>query len=194
MLENELTALDAEQQVARAKASTGLQANFFAIFGLTQRGDILSDAYSNPMDQEIIGLSLSLPILDWGMGKGQVKLARSREEVVKAQIDQSIEQYKQDILIKVMQFNKLKDQCDVSMLADSIAKLSYDIANERFVNGSITVLELNSAQNDMTNSASRFISDLGSFWREYYTIRKLTLYDYLKEDEIDVDFDILVEN
>ncbi|NCB18592.1 MAG: TolC family protein [Bacteroidia bacterium] len=191
---NELLLLGAEQSVARAKSSTGLQANLFANFGLNQRGENLSKAYSNPMDQEVVGLSLTLPILDWGMGKGNVKLARSREEVIRTQVEQSMTQYKQDVLIKVMQFNKLNDQCNISLQADSIAKLSFDIANERFRNGTITVIELNSAQNDMTSAASRYIADLGNYWKNYYNIRKLSLYDYLTGEGVNVNFDLLTEN
>lgn len=194
MLGNEISLLNAEQEVARAKSTSGLQANFFAIFGLTQRGDSFSGAYKNPMDQEILGISLSLPILDWGMGKGKVKLAQSREEVVKTQVEQSIAEYRQNILIKVMQFNKLNVQCNISLQADSIAKLSYDIANERFKNGTITVLELNTAQNNMRSSASRYINDLGDFWQNYFTIRKLSLYDYIKGKEVTLNLDKLTDN
>ncbi len=194
MLGNEISLLNAEQEVARAKSTNGLQANFFAIFGLTQRGDTFSGAYKNPMDQEVLGLSLSLPILDWGMGKGKVKLAQSREEVTKTQVEQSIAEYRQNILIKVMQFNKLNVQCNISLQADSIAKLSYDIANERFKNGTITVLDLNTAQNNMRSSASRYISDLGNYWQNYFTIRKLSLYDYINEKEVIADFDKLTDN
>lgn len=194
MLGNEISLLNAQQEVARAKSTNGLQANFFAIFGLTQRGETFSGAYKSPMDQEILGLSLSLPILDWGMGKGKVKLAQSREEVVKTQVEQSVAEYRQNILIKVMQFNKLNRQCNISMQADSIAKLSYNIANERFRNGTITVLELNTAQNEMRSSASRYISDLGSYWQNYFTIRKLSLYDYIKGREVTANFDTLIDN
>ena len=194
MLENEISLLNVQQEVAKAKSTNGLQANFFATFGLTQRGDSFSGAYKNPMDQEIFGLSLSLPILDWGMGKGKVKLAQSREEVVKTQVEQSVAEYRQNVIIKVMQFNKLNAQCNISLQADSIAKLSYNIANERFRNGTITVLELNTAQNDMRSSASRYISDLGSFWQNYFTIRKLSLYDYIKGQELSADFDKLTDN
>jgi outer membrane protein TolC len=128
------------------------------------------------------------------MGKGNVKLARSREEVIRTQVEQSMTQYKQDVLIKVMQFNKLNDQCNISLQADSIAKLSFDIANERFRNGTITVIELNSAQNDMTSAASRYIADLGNYWKNYYNIRKLSLYDYLTDKGVSVNFDLLTEN
>ena len=190
-ISNELTLLNAQQSVAQAKASNGLQASLFAQFGLTQKGGTLSNAYSNPMDQEIIGLSLSIPILDWGQGKGKVKLAQSREEVVRTQVEQQVTQYKEDMLIKVLEFNKMNTKCNTSSQADSIAKLRYEIASEKFKNGTLSVLELNSAQTDMDNSASRYISEVGKFWQNYFTIRKLSLYDYLRNREISADFDKL---
>lgn len=146
------------------------------------------------MDQEVLGLSLSLPILDWGMGKGKVKLAQSRVEVVKTEVEQSMVEYRQNVLIKVMQFNKLDVQCKISLQADSIARLSYNIANERFKNGTISLLELNSAQNEMRSSASRYISDLSNYWQNYFTIRKLSLYDYIRDKEVTADFNKLTDN
>ncbi len=188
---NELNLLTAQQSVAQAKASSGLQASIFAQFGLTQKGENLSASYSNPMDQEIVGLTLSVPILDWGLGRGKVKLAQSRERMVKTQIEQQVTQYREDVYIKVMEFNKMNIKCNTSLQADSIAKMRYEIANERFKNGTLSVLELNSAQLDMENSASRYINEVARFWQNYYSIRKLSLYDYILKSEVSADFDRL---
>ncbi|HBZ24625.1 MAG: hypothetical protein A2X17_07960 [Bacteroidetes bacterium GWF2_41_61] len=192
-INNELSLLSAQQAVAQAKSVNGLQASLFAQFGLTQKGSDLSTAYKNPMDQEMIGLTLSLPILDWGLGKGKIKVASSREEVVRTQIEQSISQYRQDMLIKVLEFNKLNIKCTTSAQADSIARLRYEIASERFKNGTLSVLELNSAQSDMDNSASRYISEVSRFWQNYYTLRKLSLYDYINNREISVSFEEMAD-
>ncbi|NTV19370.1 MAG: TolC family protein, partial [Bacteroidales bacterium] len=76
LLDNELEILSAQQEVERMKASKGLQANLNAQFGLTQQGSDLGTAYSNTMDQQIVSLGLRLPIMDWGLGKGRVKMAK----------------------------------------------------------------------------------------------------------------------
>ncbi|MEN6618575.1 MAG: TolC family protein, partial [Rikenellaceae bacterium] len=193
-IDNELKILGAEQDVARAKSDVGLQAKFFAQFGLTQKGSNLSDTYSNPMDQEVIGLSLSLPIIDWGLGKGKIKLAKSREDVIRTQIEQAYFQYKQDILIKVLQFNKQSMQCSISAEADSIAQLRYNITLERFQNGTITVTDLNTAQSEKDNAAKRYISDLSNYWQYYFTIRKISLYDYINNRKVSADFDKMIDN
>lgn len=190
-LSNELDMLAARQEVAEAKSNAGLKANLFAQFGVNQKGEKLADTYRNPMDQEIVGLSLSLPILDWGLGRGKIKLAKSREEIAKTQIEQTESEYRQEILIKVMQFNNQNMQCSISARNDSIAKLRYDITMERFKNGSISVTELNTAQTEKDNAVKRYISDLNNYWKYFYSIRKISLYDYFNKKEIATDFNLL---
>lgn len=193
-LDKELALLSAKQEVEKAKSGTGLQADLFATLGFTQKGSDLGAAYKSPIDQEIVGLRLTLPILDWGLGKGKVKLALSREEVAKAQVEQALIQNRQDVLIKVMRFNKQNIQCRTSAEADSIARISYNISQERFRNGTISILELNDAQTRKDNAVQRYISDLGSYWKYYYDIRRISLYDYLTGKEITVDFERLTGN
>ncbi len=194
LLDNELDLLAAEQEVERVKANKGLQANLNAQFGLTQQGRDLGTAYSDAMDQQIVSLGLKLPIMDWGLGKGRVKMAKSREEVVRAQVNQEMTDYKQNIFIKVIQFNNQMRQCDLSARADSIAKERYDNTRERFLDGTIGVTELNNAQSEKDQASTRLISDLGNFWIYYFNIRKLCLYDFIKDLEISAEFDKMIDN
>ena len=80
--------LESESNVANARANAGLKADIYLRFGLTQTGDKLRDAYRDPLDQQYVSLSISLPILDWGRGKGQVRVARSNRDLVRTQVEQ----------------------------------------------------------------------------------------------------------
>lgn len=194
LLDNELNLLSAEQEVERNRANTGIQANLNAQFGLTQQGDELGTAYSNPMDQQIISLGLRLPIIDWGLGKGRVKMARSRQELIKAQVDQEFNEFKQNVFIKVIQFNNQVEQCNLSSRADSIARERYENARQRFLDGTIGVTELNNAQNEKDQASNRYINDLGNFWQYYFNIRRMSLYNYLKREDLSAEFDKMVDN
>ena len=81
--------LESESAVARARANAGLKADIYLRFGLTQTADKLPEAYRNLLDQQYVSLSISLPILDWGRGKGQVRVARSNRDLVYTQVEQS---------------------------------------------------------------------------------------------------------
>ncbi len=191
VINNEIQRLEAEKEVARAKASVGLQAELNAQFGLTQIGGKLGDAYKNPLDQEIVGLSLKLPIMDWGLGKGRVKIAKSKDKVTDIQIEQSQLEKREDILFKVMQFNIQGEQCSISAQADTIAKERYEGVKQRFINGTITVTDLNNAQTEMDNAIVRYLNDLSSYWNYYYNIRKISLYDYINKKRVDADFEMI---
>ena len=40
---------------------------------------------------------------------------------------------------------------------------------------------------------SKYIGDLSDYWTYYYTLRKLTLYDFIKGEDISVSFDELLD-
>lgn len=191
-LTNEINKLESEQNIAQAKASTGLSAELYAQFGLTQVGGNLKTAYLSPLDQEIIGLKLKIPIVDWGLGQGRVKVAKSKKKVIELQIEQQYNSKEEDILLKVMQFNIQGAQCEISAKADSIGRERYRIINERFANGTVQVRDLNTAQSEMDNAIQRYINDLSNYWRYYYTLRKLSLYDYINDKNITADFEALI--
>lgn len=96
-LDNEISLIEAEAAIAQAKADRGFSAVLTAQFGLTQTGDDIATSYRNPIDQEIVGLSLSVPIVDWGLGKGRVQMAKTQQEIILTQIEQEIIERRQDI-------------------------------------------------------------------------------------------------
>ncbi len=73
--------LESESAVAKARANAGLKADIYLRFGLTQTADKLPEAYRNLLDQQYVSIGISLPILDWGRGKGQVRVARSNRDL-----------------------------------------------------------------------------------------------------------------
>lgn len=190
-LDNEINTLNAEQAVAKARSTAGFSADLSLQFGLNQVGRDLPAAYRYPLDQEIVGLSLSVPILDWGLGKGRVKVAQSQAEVVASQIDQAVNALREDVTLKVMQFNRQGGQCEVSRRADEVGRDRYSSTRDRFVSGSVGVTELNNAQSEMDAASLRYLSDLSDWWKYYYEIRQMTLYDYLRKQDINADFDRL---
>lgn len=190
----QISSLSAEQEVARAKANTGLTASFYAQFGLNQVGAEAKEAYRNPLDQEIFGISFSVPIVDWGLGAGRVKIARSQQQVTEANIQQTINGIREDVTYKVLQFNLQGGQCDVSEKASEISQQRYESAKERFVSGSVNVTELNNAQSEMNSSKNRYFQDLCNYWVYYYNIQEMTLYDYINGCNVEEDFDVLVKH
>jgi len=181
--------LEAEREVARAKAEQGLQVDLSAEFGLNQYGSKIGDTYKRPTDQERVSLSLAIPILDGGMRRGKVKTALSKQEVTDAALKNDLIDRREDIFVTVLQFNNQNNQCKISYKADSIAQERYELANRQFAIGNLTVLELNAAQTDKDNARQQYVNSLKDYWDYYYKIQRITLYDFITGQNISEVFD-----
>jgi len=188
-LANAIDILNAESEIARAKASRGITMQLNARFGLSKNAPELQGVYRDLMDQEVVGLSFSVPILDWGQGKGRVKKAEAAADVVKAQVEQAENDKRISLFTAVGQFNNQRQLCDVSRRASAIAQERYGLVMEKFRSGKATVLELNNARTESDSAVQKYVKDISSFWTYYYTLRKLTLYDFLSGDDLTVNYE-----
>lgn len=183
-LDNEINLLNAEAAVAQAKASRGISMSLNARFGLSQTAPDFGGVYSDLLDQEVVGLSFSVPIFDWGLGKGKVQKAKAAQEVVRAQVQQSENDFRRQIFTAVGQFNNQRHQCSVSKRAMLIAHERYELMMEKFRSGKASVMELNTAQSENNTALQKYITDVSNFWEYYYTLRQYTLYDFIKGEDI----------
>jgi outer membrane protein TolC len=79
---------------------------------------------------------------------------------------------------------------ETSQKAQEIAIKRYDITKKRFVLGKITITDLNLALQEKDRSVLQYLNSLENFWVDYYTLRRLTLYDFIENKKIEVN-DIL---
>lgn len=187
--EQRLQMLNAEQSLAKAKGSKGLQVTLNGELGFMQSANTFGGAYRNVRDNEIIGLTMRLPIFDWGVSKGRVRMAEAQLEVVRTQQEQAHQDYIQELRKKVMQFNAQPAQCRDALRAQEIAEERYDIMRRRYEAGTVTVTDLNTALQEMTSAKAQYISQLHTFWNDYYSLQKSTLFDWTQNREIIVDID-----
>lgn len=145
-------------------------------------------------DNEIVGVTLSLPIFDWGVRKGRVKMAKAQLDVVKTQIEQNHQDYVQELRRSVSQFNAQPSQCRDARRAQEIAEERYDITRRRFEAGNISVTDLNTAQQELESAKMQYISQLQAFWTRYYSLRRATLYDWIKGSDIAVDVEKIINS
>jgi len=184
--------LEAQREVAEARSQKGIRADLFARFGLSQVAEDLSSAYQNPLNQQRVDIGVQVPILDWGLGRGQYRMAQSAEEVVKTDVQQSQIDFDENIFLQVMQFNLQDDQVAIASKADTIADLQYEVTKQRFLIGKIDVLDLNVALEEKDVARRGFVQALRNYWDYYYDLRGLTLYDWQKNVKLVEDFDELL--
>ena len=130
-----LRRLESESAVSQARANAGLKADIYLRFGLTQTADRWKDAYRDPMDQQYVSLGISLPILDWGRGKGRVRVARSNRDLVYTQVEQDKTDFEQNVRKLVRQFNLQAQRVHIARRTDLTAQRRAEVARKLYILG-----------------------------------------------------------
>ena len=193
ILNQELTVLTAQSAVAQAKAEKGLNANLIASYGTRDQDKDFNLAYDNSSQQQNIRLGISVPILDWGLGRGKYKMAVSNLELAQVTSDQALVDFEQNLVLDVEQFNLQKAQVAVAAKSDTVAMRMYEVTKQRFLIGKIAILELNNADTKKDSNRRAFIQALQNYWNYYYNIRSLALYDFLNRKPLETEFEKLLE-
>ncbi|MBO4560392.1 MAG: TolC family protein [Bacteroidaceae bacterium] len=192
-LNQEISYINTERSVAQAKANRGMTASVNARFGMSGSADRFNDTFVQLKDQEVVGVSLNIPILDWGLARGRLRMAEANALTTRNSLEQSMIDYRQNLFTQVMQFNDQHSRCEISKRAAQLAEDSYQLALKSFGNGSIDMTKLDQIKQKRDSALSSYLSNVASFWSSYFGIRKATLFDYITGTDISAEFDKLVE-
>lgn len=185
--------VEAQSSVAQAKAEKGLNANLTASYGLRDQDPLLEMAYDKPNQQQTVRVGFTLPILDWGQGRGRYKMAQSSQELTRVQVEQSRIDFEQNLLLDVQLFNMQDDQVKIAAKSDTVAAKMFEVTKQRFLIGKIDVLELNNADTKKDQNKRNYIQALNNYWTYYYNMRALTLFDFINRKPLETDYEKLVE-
>ena len=153
-----LNIVESESALSSAKASRGLKADLYMQFGLSQKGTTLKEAYTQPLNQQYVNFSVSLPLLDWGRGKGQ-----------------ALQDFRLNVQKMVRQYNLQAYRVRIAYRTRETALRRYEVARWLYLQGRTSLLELNTSISEKDNAQRTFIGALQTYWSLYYGLRSLTL-------------------
>ncbi len=170
----ELRRRQSESNLAYAKADAGLKAELYVQFGLSQTADNLRDSYRSPQNRQYASIGITLPLLDWGRGKGKVKVAESNVDLVETQIEQAYKDFEINVGKMVRQFNLQAHRVEVAAKSATLAQQRYDVARRMYILGKSTILDFNAATSEKDAARRSHISALQTYWQLYYGLRSIT--------------------
>ena len=185
--------MEADYAVASARANRQ-SINLYAQLGYTGTGENISAAYRNLLGNEVVQVGITVPLLDWGKRKGQRRLAESNRDIIQGQLRQQSQDFRQDIFILTEQFNNQAEQLRIACETDTIARRRYHTNVETFKIGSISTLELSSAQTAKDQARQNRIQQLFNYWYYYYQLRSIALWDFERGCELTADVERLIEH
>ncbi len=176
-----------EQQIAieegifsliEAKDNNKFKGSISARVGLMGQGDKFNGAFSKPDDNETIGVTLTVPIWDWGARKANIRsteLANENTEI-------SNEEERKTIMLEVRQvcreLPKLLRQIEIARQTVTNAERTYDINVEKYRSGSLTGMELKNQQTQLTDAKNSLTDAIISYKLKLLDLKIQTLWDY----------------
>lgn len=187
LIDAKLRRLEAEQALAKIKAQNGLKLNINANFGISNTSNTLGDIFSGIENQQQISLGVSLPLIDWGFARTQKQRASANYAMVESEIEQQQLSLEQEVSLCVARWQLQKKQIQVVKESREIALKNYALETHRYLRGTISINDLNLAQQQKDLASNAYIDAIRGYWDLYYTLRRLTHYDFRNNQKIGVD-------
>lgn len=179
--------------IVRAKAENEFKGSIQARVGLNALGDKVNNMYDNPTDNEQIGVTLSVPIFDWGARKARVestKLAMESDEI-------DLTEQKKEITVSIRQICRnlptLINQINIRKKSIENAERTYEINLEKYRNGNLTGMELQQYQTQLTNAKQEYTNAIINYKLELLNLKIQTLWDF-EADRSYLPVDVLRSN
>lgn len=170
--------LEAEQEVNRTKVESRFNASLNASIGFNQVAEDLGGAYRHPLQQDMVSVSISIPLVDWGVRKGKYNMARNNLNVVRISSRQQEISVEEEVIMTVNDFNLQQSLVQSASRALDLADMAYEETRQRFIIGQADINSLTLSLNRQQEAQRNYISALQEYWENYYKIRRLTLFDF----------------
>ncbi len=184
--------LEAEKELAFQKGNNRLQLGVSANFGISQNGDDFNNLLNNFNQQQNVSVSVGIPIFDWGVSKSRRKMAEANLDLTNNNINQDKQEFEQEIYLHVLNWSNQRDFLLTAEKAKEVSMKRYEISKKRYVLNKVTITDLNIALEERDKAVLQYLNSLENFWRGYYVLRQLTLYDFINDKKIEVE-DILYD-
>ena len=178
ILEQRQAVLEARQTVDRTRKENRFSASLNASVGFNQVGDNLRGAYRDLMRQDLVSLSVSIPLVDWGVRKGKLNMALSNLDVAEIAERQQLQTLDEEVTVTVDDYNIQLDLIKSAEEAMDLAERAYAQTQQRFMIGKTDLSSMTLASSRRQEASKNYISALKNYWLNYYKLRRLTLFDF----------------
>ncbi len=182
--ESDLESVQTQRRVTEARFATRFNATINASVGFNQTASVFGQAYQSPLGKQSLQVGVAMPMLQWGAGRATVEAARADDQRTTANNKARRDALIEDARFTALQLQQAERNVLISAKADTVAEKGFDVAKNRYVIGKIAILDLYNAQTQKDAAVLSYVSALRQYWSVYYHLRRVTLYDFAKHQEV----------
>lgn len=175
---------EAQSNLVRSKSENRFSLDVYASFSLNQNAGSLAKSYIDLMDQEMVSVGIRIPILDWGKSQGKIKIAKAQKELVLLQIDQERRAFSRELEASVLKLGIQGSKLLLSERAMAVASKRLEAERLLYRLSKTDFSDFHTATGEKDACLNTYLEDLKTYWLLYYSIRKITLYDFSANHKI----------
>ena len=180
----ELRRINADYERYTAKLSTSCNADISVSFGLNQYANKFIDAYRTPDKQQSVGITLNIPVYQWGINKNKRKIAENEYEETIIDIEDTKKRFQSQIMEYIFDYNNCVYLLYIAKQKYDLALQQYEFASVKYETGKISPIDLTTANKDCLSAKQEYINTITSLYVNYYHIRHVSLHDYVKNMDL----------
>lgn len=161
-----------------AKDNNKFKGNISARVGLMGQGGKFKGAFSKPDDNETIGVTLTVPIFDWGARKANIRSTELSNESTEINNEEERKSITLDIRQLCRELPKLLRQIEIARQTVKNAERTYDINMEKYRSGSLSGMELKNQQTQLTDAKNSLTDAIINYKLRLLDLKIQTLWDF----------------
>ncbi|MFS0489407.1 TolC family protein [Leadbetterella byssophila] len=167
--------LETERALKETRQNHSWQGSLSATLGWVGTGARFPLSYEVPQMENLVQVTLRVPILDGGKKQWSTKSAQAQLEYTQLEAEYAEKNFKQMVRQWVHQYEELKAEVEWGAKSLAIARQRYDIANQRYLLNDISITDLSIAFSERDQAWRNYTQLLRAYWVTYYTLKQLTL-------------------
>lgn len=184
VLKQDIRRLEAENTLFLAKLNHGFNGSINLSYGLNQYSETFIGAYRNPNSRQSITIGVQIPIYQWGINKNKYQIAKNNYQSTLISIDKDSQEFEDYVERMVNNYNYNVHLWFLSERAFNLSQEQYRIVVQKFSLGKISIYELVTMQKEQATAIQRYYNAVRDVWDNYFTLQKMALYDFIKQEEI----------
>ncbi len=180
----ELQDVQQRRRVNEAKRNTGFGASVNASVGFNQTAPTFNESFRSPLQSQQFSVGVEMPVLQWGARSAQIEAARADLQRVQTDARTARENQVQEALYAALGLSQAERQLEISAKADSVGAKRFEVARNRYSIGRIDFGNLAIAQTEKDQALQDYLRSLRGYWDAYYRLRRLTLWDFVRDEPL----------
>jgi outer membrane protein len=182
--QREISMEQTKQNLMTAGATNEFAGTLSANFGLSDNKEDFGDLYSEKKPTQGISLSLDVPIWDWGEKKSRIRLAEMQVANQQLSDDETMKKLRINILQSVRELETLAERITIAETSLKAAELTYQINEEKYANGNMTAMDLNTSQQQYTTAQTNLMTAQINYRTSLLQLKVDTMWDFEKNQAV----------